>query len=90
MKRFFKSSEDFTRQIVMVELLEIDGVVYKREWRRMTIAGKLRKVKSAWFQIPDKIVNLSTGNRNGHPYRLRFDKRELYSAPLHSNLGPRL
>lgn len=89
-RRFFKSAEDYTRELVQVELLEIGGVVYRREWRRATVKGKLTKFKSGWVELTDKVDDLCTGVRNGLPYRLRYKQHELYSAPLNPNLGPKL
>lgn len=45
MKKLFKSIEDYTKQVVQIEILQIDDKLYMREWTKIMVQGKARKAK---------------------------------------------
>lgn len=90
MKRHFKSSEDFTKPVVQIEIIELDGTVYIREWRKMSQSGKTFKVKKAWQILNKTLDDMCAARRNGIVYKLIHEKRFLYSVQLKSNVGPRI
>lgn len=90
--RLFRSSEDFTRDIVQIEILHRDGVYYKREFRRMCSCGKYFKAKGAWALTgwdDERFKKFVSAYRNDKVYKIYFDKRFLYSAKITKEIGPR-
>ena len=48
MKRLFKSTEDYTKPVVQIEILHIDDKLYQRNWTKIMVQGKARKAKRGW------------------------------------------
>ena len=48
MKRLFKSTEDYTKPVVQIEILQIDDKLYQRNWTKIMVQGKARKAKRGW------------------------------------------
>lgn len=77
-KRLFKSSEDFTRDVVQIEILAIGGHYFVRNYDRIVVNGKFKKAKRGWvkLEITDLEFNkMCCAFRNGKPYKIQFDKR---------------
>ena len=48
MKRLFKSTEDYTKPVVQIEILQIEDKLYQRNWTKIMVQGKARKAKRGW------------------------------------------
>lgn len=90
MKRLFKSTEDYTNQVVQIELLQIGDKLYQRNWAKIMVQGKARKTKSGWKLVDMNPSQLkAAGYSNGKLYKIKYDGRFLYSAPVTQNIGPK-
>ena len=92
-KRLFRSSEDFTRDVVQIEILAMDGNYYVRNYDRITVNGKFKKAKRKWVKlgITDlEFKKMCCAFRNGKPYKIQFDKRFLYSMKVNPMIGETL
>ncbi len=90
MKRLFKSTEDYTKPVVQIEILQIDDKLYQRNWTKIMVQGKARKTKSGWKLVDIKPSQLkAAGYSNGKLYKIKYAGRFLYSAPVTQNIGPK-
>lgn len=92
-KRLFRSGEDFTKSVVQVELLIIDGNYFIRDFNRIVVNGKFKKAKRKWVKldITDLEFNgMCKAYRGDKPYKIYFDKRFLYSSKVNPMIGETL
>lgn len=92
-KRLFKSSEDFTRDVVQIEILVISGHYFVRNYDRITVNGKFKKAKRGWVKlgITDLEFNkMCCAFRNGKPYKIQYENRFLYSMKVNPMIGETL
>ena len=92
-KRLFKSSVDFTRDVVQIEILVMGGHYFVRNYDRIVVNGKFKKAKRGWVKldITDLEFNkMCCAFRNGKPYKIQFDKRFLYSMKVNPMIGETL
>lgn len=92
-KRLFKSSEDFTRDVVQVEILTIDGHYFVRNYDRIVVNGKFKKAKRGWVKlgITDLEFNkMCCAYRGDKVYKIQYDKRFLYSCKVNQMIGETL
>ena len=90
MKQLFKSTEDYTNQVVQIELLQIGDKLYQRNWTKIMVQGKARKTKSGWKLVDMHPSQLkAAGYSNGKLYKIKYDGRFLYLAPVTQNTGPK-
>ena len=92
-KRLFKSSEDFTRDVVQIEILVMDGQYFIRNYDRITVNGKFKKAKRGWtkLDITDlEFKKLCCAFRNDKLYKIQFQKRFLYACPVNPMIGETL
>lgn len=90
MKRLFKSTEDYTKPLVQIEILQIDDKLYQRNWTKIMVQGKARKAKRGWKLMDIKPSQLkAAGHRNGKLYKITYDGRFLYAAPVTQHVGPK-
>ena len=90
MKQLFKSTEDYTNQVVQIELLQIGDKLYQRNWAKIMVQGKARKAKSGWKLVDMNPSQLkAAGYSNGKLYKIKYAGRFLYLAPVTQNIGPK-
>ena len=92
-KRLFRSSEDFTRDVVQIEILAMDGNYYVRNYDRITVNGKFKKAKRKWVKlgITDLEFNkMCKAYRGDKVYKIQYDKRFLYACKVNPMIGETL
>ena len=92
MLKLYRSSEDFTNELVQLEILQNDQGIFRRDFRRIVVNGHFKKAKMGWVRMnmtPEQFKKCVAAQRNGKPYKLYFEKRFLCSAPCNPNIGPR-
>lgn len=91
MMRLFSTGEDFTKDIVQVQLLIRDDGVFKRQFVKGLAAGKMIKIKKKWekLQISEKeLMKKACGFRKENAYKLHFEGRFFYAAKVKPSMGP--
>lgn len=90
-KRLFRSSKDFTSEIVQLEILEMENSdVYIREFKRINVNGKFKMAKKGWVKLNKTISEMAAAHRaSGLVYKIQYNKRFLYSAPITKFIGPK-
>ena len=92
-KRLFRSSVDISRDVAQVEILVIGGHYFVRNYDRIVVNGKFKKAKRGWrkLDITDlEFKRMCCAFRDGKPYKIRFDKRFLYSMKVNPMIGETL
>ena len=92
-KRLFKSSVDFTRDVVQIELLVIDGQYFVRNYDRIVVNGKFKKAKRKWVKlgITDlEFKRMCKGYRGDKVYKIQYENRFLYASKVNPMIGETL
>lgn len=92
-KRLFRSSEDFTRDVVQIEILVMCGHYFMRNYDRIVVNGKFKKAKRGWrkLDITDLEFNkICKAYRGDKVYKIQYDKRFLYACKVNPMIGETL
>ena len=92
-KRLFKSDEDFTRDVVQIEILAMDGQYFVRNYDRIVVNGKFKKAKRKWVKldITDlEFKRMSKAYRGDKVYKIQYEKRFLYASKVNPMIGETL
>lgn len=91
MMRLFRSTEDYTKDIIQIEILVRDDGIFRRSFKKNESQGKVFKCKTKWEKLninEKKLYQKACGFRDGKPYKLQIDGRFLFSAPVKPSMGP--
>ena len=92
-KRLFKSSEDFTRDVVQIEILAMDGLYFVRNYDRITVNGKYKKAKRKWVKLDitdSEFKRMSKAYRGDRVYKIQYENRFLYASKVNPMIGETL
>ena len=92
-KRLFKSSEDFTRDVVQIEILAIRGHYFIRNYDRIVVNGKFKKAKRGWVKldITDlEFKKMCKAYRGDKVYKIQYENMFLYSCKVNPMIGETL
>ena len=92
-KRLFKSGEDFTRDVVQIEILEIGGQYFVRNYDRITVNGKFKKAKRKWVKLGITDLDfkrMCKAYRGDRVYKIQYENRFLYASKVNPMIGETL
>lgn len=92
-KRLFRSSEDFTRDVVQIEILVMDGNYFVRNYDRIVVNGKFKKAKRGWVKLDITDLDfkkMCKAYRGDKVYKIQYENRFLYSMKVNPMIGETL